>query len=84
MLVALVSMYRVTESIVSSAVVTATLGVRQGSSTSCFLFIIYVNELIKVMKEKCNPKRFLGRLHVMVMMNDTVILAMTRENTIKK
>ena len=81
---ALVSMYRVTESIIGSAVVTATLGVRQGSSTSCFLFIIYVNELIKVMKEKCNPERFLGWLHVMVMMDDTVILATTRENMITK
>ena len=84
MLAALVSMYRVTESIVGSAVVTATLGVRQGSSTSCFLFIIFVNELIKVMKEKCNPERFLEWLHILVLMDDTVILSTARHTMIKK
>lgn len=40
-----------------------------------FLFIIFVNELIKVMKEKCNPERFLEWLHILVLLDDTVILS---------
>ena len=84
MLAALVAMYWVTESIVGAAVMTATLGVRQGSPTSCLLFIIFVNELIKVMKEKCDSERFIQWLHVLVLMDDTVLLATTRDSMIKK
>lgn len=40
-----------------------------------FLFIIFVNELIKVMKEKCNPERFLEWLNILVLLDDTVILS---------
>ena len=46
MLATLVSMYTVTQSVVGTAVVAATIGVRHGSPTSCILFIIYVNDLI--------------------------------------
>lgn len=84
MLAALVSMYRVTESIVGSAVMAATLGVRQGTSTSCFLFVIFMNELVKVMKEKCEPERFLDWLHILVLMDDTVLLSTSRQNMMKK
>ena len=50
MLAAIIGMYRLTESIVGCAIVTSTVGVRQGLSTSCLLFVIYVDELIKMMK----------------------------------
>uniref|UniRef100_A0A0P4W3J4 Reverse transcriptase domain-containing protein n=1 Tax=Scylla olivacea TaxID=85551 RepID=A0A0P4W3J4_SCYOL len=43
MLAALKGMYRVRESIMGSAVVAATQGVRQGFSTSCFLFVMFAN-----------------------------------------
>ena len=84
MLTAIMAMYRVTESIVDSAVVTATRGVRQGSPTSCFLFIIFVNELIRAMKEKCQTEPLLEWLHIMVLMDDTVLLSTSRCNMIKK
>ena len=44
-LLAIVAMYRVTECIVGTAVVTASVGVRQGSSTFCLLFIKFVYKL---------------------------------------
>ncbi len=44
---ALAAIYRVTESVMGSAVNTATQGVRQGLSTSCFLFIVFVSDLIR-------------------------------------
>uniref|UniRef100_A0A0P4VRG8 Reverse transcriptase domain-containing protein n=1 Tax=Scylla olivacea TaxID=85551 RepID=A0A0P4VRG8_SCYOL len=84
MLGALTAMYRVTQSVVGSALFTATLGVRQGSPTSCILFIIYINELVKMIKEQCMPERFLDWLHVLVLMDDTVLLSTSRANLIKK
>lgn len=59
---ALESVYRVTISIVGSAVATAALGVRQASSTSCFLFVIFVNELIKIMNERKVQPRNIFRI----------------------
>ena len=70
MLTAIMAMYRVTESVIGTSVVTAVLGVRQGSPTSCYLFIIYVNELIKYVKRNCDPERFLDWLHILVLMDD--------------
>ena len=84
MLAALVAIYKVTNSIIGTAVVTTTVGVRQGSSTSCLLFVLYINDLIKLIKENCNPDGFLSWLHLLVLMDDTVLLATTRENIIKK
>lgn len=84
MLSAIVAMYQVTQSIIGTAVMTATIGVRQGSPTSCLLFVLYVNELIKTIKENCNNDGFLGWLHIMVLMDDTVLLATSRESMKRK
>ena len=59
MLGALVAMYKSTQSIIGTAIITATIGVRQGSPTSCLLFILYVNEMIKIIKENCMEDGFL-------------------------
>ena len=50
---ALITMYCVTRSIIGTVIVAATIGVRQGSPTSCFLFAIFVNVLIREFKAKC-------------------------------
>ena len=60
MLAALEAMYRVTESVIGGAVMTASRGVRQGSPTSCLLFILFMNELIRILKEQCGSDGFLG------------------------
>ena len=54
------------------------------SPTSCFLFIIFVNELIRVMKEKCQAEPLLEWLHIMMLMDDTVLLSTSRCKMIKK
>ena len=81
MLAIFVSMYRVTKSIVASAAITATLGVRQGFPSSCISFILFMTDLIKVMKEKDFSKEC---LHILVLMNNTVILSTVRHTMIKK
>ena len=84
MLLAINAMYQVTRSIIGTAIITATIGVRQGSPTSCLLFVLYINDLIKIIKENSRNDGFLSWLHVLVLMDDTVILATTRNSMIYK
>ncbi len=84
MLAAVAAMYQVTESVLGIAVLAATIGVRQGSPTSCLLFILYVNDLIKRVKENCADDGFLSWLHIVVMVDDTVLLATARQRMQQK
>ncbi len=69
---------------VGTALFTTTLGGRQGSPTSCLLFIIYINELVKMIKEWCMPEIFLDWLHVLVLMDGTVLLLTSQANLFRK
>ena len=84
MLGALVVIYTQTESLLGTAVVLITMGVRQGSPTSCLLFILFVDELIKIIKSGCEFDGFLQWLHNLVLMDDTVLLLTTKCNMLKK
>ena len=84
MLLALISMYKTTQSIIGTALVTTCMGVRQGSPTSCLLFVLFVNDLIKLFKERCGPDGFLAWLHLLVFMDDTVILSTSRNGALTK
>ena len=84
MLSAIAAMYSVTQSIIGTAIVSTVIGVRQGSPTSCFLFIVYVNDLVKWIKNTCESDGFLSWLHLLILMDDTVLLATSRGNMIKK
>ena len=78
MLSSIIAMYCVTRSILGCVIISATMGVRQGSPTSCFLFTIFVNVLILKFKEQCCHDGFLQWLHCLMIMYDTVILATSR------
>ena len=84
MLLALISMYRTTQSLIGTAIVTASVGVRQGSPTSCLLFVLFVNDMIKLFKERCGSEGFLNWLHLLVFMDDTVIVSTSRNGAIFK
>ena len=84
MICALVAMYSSTLNILGSVTVTSTSGVRQGSPTSCFLFILFVNVLIRNIKEKCQPDGFLRWLHILMLMDDTIIFATSRVRLLEK
>ena len=77
MLVALVAVYRYTNSIIGTSLLAATIGVRQGSPTSCILFVLYVNDMIQMIKRNCPLDGFLAWMHILVMMDDTVLLSTT-------
>ncbi len=84
MLSALVAVYTLTESWLGPVTIVLSLGVRQGAPTSCILFIIFVDELIKLVKECCGLDGFLRWLHILVLMDDTVLLATSRDKMIDK
>ena len=84
MLATLVAMYSMTEAVIGGSIMTATLGVKQGAPTSGFLFIIYMDMLIRAIKERCMPDGFLEWLHTLILMDDTVLLSTSREGMLHK
>ena len=60
-------------------VIVANLGVKQGSSASCILFIIYVDRMIRMVKTAFEADGFLGSLHMLMLMDDTVLFATSRD-----
>ncbi len=74
MLAALVAMYRVTHGVIGTAVLTATVRVLQGSPTSCILFVLFLNYMIKVTEGELRVGWVPGvAIHVLVLMDDTVL-----------
>ena len=84
MLCALRNMYKNTYNILNSITISTSSGVRQGAPTSCLLFIIYVDKMVKMIKDAVPVDGFLGDLHALLLMDDTVILATSREMCINK
>ena len=62
----------------------ANLGVKQGSSASCILFILYVDRMIRMVKNAFQDDGFLGSLHMLMLMDDTVLLATSKKKLIEK
>ena len=78
------AMYKCTKSVLKSAVIITTAGIKQGSPSSCYLFIIYINEMVKMMRRRLQQDGFLGLLHMLLLMDDTVLLATNREMCMEK
>ena len=79
MLTALIAMYKDTSCILGSTVISSTIGVRQGSPTSCYLFVIFVDVLILMFKSRCAPEQVIQWLHCLMLMDDTIIFATSQE-----
>ena len=60
------------------------IGVRQGAPSSCLLFVIYIDHMIKMLKQAIQVDGFLGSLHCLLLMDDAVILATSREMCFRK
>ena len=51
---------------------------------SCLLFIIYLNELVRLYRNQCPVDGFLDWLHCILFMDDTAIMATSKEKCIEK
>ena len=78
LLYAIKNMYKCTYNVLNSIKISTSSGVRQGAPTSCLLFIIYVDKMIKIIKEAVPLDGFLGSLHVLMLMDDTVVMTTSR------
>ncbi len=80
----LIVIYAHTESLLGTATILMTVGVRQGSPTSCLLFVVFVDDLIRMIRARCGMDGFLLWLHAPVLMDDTMLLATTKCNMVRK
>ena len=84
MLKAIRAMYTCTKNVLRTAIIDATSGVRQGAPSSCLLFVIYIDEMVKMIRNSIANDGFLGMLHILLLMDDTVLIATNRERCIEK
>ena len=84
MLRAIQAMYRSTKNILKTAIINSKIGIKQGGSSSGLLFILYMDVLAKMLKAACPNDGFLDPLHSLMLMDDTAILATSRENLLKR
>ena len=84
MLGAIKAMYKSTNNILKSATIDASTGVRQGAPSSCLLFVIYIDYMVRMIKRSVGNYGFLGLLLVLLLMDDAVIMATSREMYLKK
>ena len=70
MLTALTSLFYVTPFVLGTTLITAIMGVKQGSPTSCFLFILFVDKFVRLVKEQSGVDGFLAWLHLLMLMDD--------------
>ena len=82
-LLALQAMYSCTKFILKSAIINVSIGVKQGAPMSCILFAFYIDILVKRINEFGNDG-FLDGLNALLMMDDTAIVATSREACIAK
>ena len=81
---AIKAMYTCTKNVLNSAIVSATIGVRQGSPSSCLLFTIYVDQMVRKLKLEIGEDGFLSNLHALLLMDDTVLVSTSRDMCAKK
>ncbi len=84
MLQAIKTMYACRKHIVRSSGINASIGVRQGAPSSCLLFTLFLDNMVRMLKSSVVTDGFLGSLHALLLMDDAVILSTTREMCIRK
>ena len=84
MLHAIKAMYSCTRNLLRSAIISATVGVRQGAPSSCLLFIVYIDQMVRMLRREVAEDGFLGALHALLFMDDTVIIATSRQKCVEK
>ena len=69
--------------IFKTAIILCSIGVRQSAATSVLLFIILLDRMVKMIKDIENDD-FLKSNHALLLMDDTVLFASSRERLVEK
>lgn len=72
---AIASLYKATHLILGKCTFSVNTGVRQGAPSSGFLFCIYVEKFIRMLRYFCPSNGFLAWLHCLCLMDDKIIIA---------
>lgn len=67
-----------TYNIIGSEKFRSTCGVKQGSATSCSLFTFYLDQTVRELRT-FGEDGFIGNNHILLLMDDTILLATSRE-----
>ena len=59
-------------------------GIKQGAPSSVILFILFMDDVVEVLKLKCVKEFLIGNLHSLLHADDTLIFSLQRELFIKK
>ena len=84
MLAALISMYSVTRCVLRgfgkiSEIFETFTGIKQGASSSMILFIVFLDDIIDDLKEKCAIEPVILDLHCLLHADDTLLISTNRE-----
>ena len=77
------AIYTCTKFIPKSAIISVSMGIKQGSPLSCLLFVFYLDKLVRKINT-FGQDGFLGSLHALLLMDDTAIISTSRQACIKK
>ena len=80
----IIAIYKCTKFIFQKVTFFANLGVRQGSSTSSLLFTLYVDKMIQMVKNSFNDDGFTAGVHILMLMDDTILLSTSKSCLTKK
>lgn len=80
------AVYECARSVLRSAAVIVPVGVRHGAPPCCLLCVVYMDQLVRMMKRETGIDDFTGPLHALVLMNDAVLvlIATSREMCLRK
>ena len=85
MLNCLVKMYSLTICIIQGCgQIQSTVGIRQGATTSCYLFIMFIDDIFDSIAMIFNSDDFIQLFHILLHADDTLVLASTYEGLQKK
>ena len=59
-------------------------GIKQGAPSSVILFIIFMDDFIDIVRDKCIKEPVIGLLHILLHADDTAVLSTSRDLFIKK
>ena len=59
-------------------------GIKQGAPSSVTLFIIFMNDIAEILKEKCINEYIIGNLHTLLHADDTTVFSLDHDLFVKK
>lgn len=80
LLIAIAIMYKSTYIVIKSIQFLYNTGVRAGAPSSGYLFILYMDKFVNMLRDRCLPNGWLSWLHCLLLMDDKIIFSVDAED----